>query len=241
MSRRFYDDQAFQADTPCELGAGPSHHIARVLRMAVGDELVVFNGQGGEWSAVIESVHKKAVTIRPLAFHDSDRTPRMAVHLGLPLIKGERMDYALQKVAEMGAASVSLIRFERNEVRLNEQRMERKRSHWHGVLTSACEQCGLNRVPALQGPLELADMLAAPAAGPRLVAHAEGATSGPAGLDTAAAVTLITGPEGGLTDTELDACRQAGCQEFALGERVLRAETAPVALMAALFTRADAW
>lgn len=241
MSRRFYDDQAFQADTPRELSAGPSHHIARVLRMDAGAEIVVFNGRGGEWSAVIESVHKKAVTIRPLAFHDVERTPGISVHLALPLIKGERMDYALQKAAEMGAASVSLIRFARNEVRLDEQRMERKRSHWHGVLTSACEQCGLNRVPSLQGPLELADMLAAPAPGPCLVAHAEGATSAPAGLDTAASVTLITGPEGGLTDTELDRCRQAGCREFAVGERVLRAETAPVALMAALFTRADAW
>lgn len=241
MSRRFYDDQAFQADTACELGAGPSHHIARVLRMDAGDEVVLFNGRGGEWSAVIESVHKKGVTVRPLAFHDIERSPTVAVHLALPLIKGERMDYAVQKAAEMGAASVSLLRFQRNEVRLDEQRMERKRAHWHGVLTSACEQCGLNRVPSLQGPLELADMLDAPAPGPGLVAHADGTSAHPAGLDHAAAATLITGPEGGLTATELERCRQAGFQALALGERTLRAETAPVALMAALLTSADAW
>ena len=241
MSRRFHDDCAFQADTPCELSPGPSHHIARVLRMEAGDELVLFNGRGGEWSAVIESVHKKAVTIRPLVFHDLDRTPGMDVHLALPLIKGERMDYALQKAAEMGAASVSLMRFERNEVRLDEQRMERKRSHWQGVLSSACEQCGMNRVPALRGPFELADLLAAPVPGPRLVALARGSTCEPGGLESATSVTLITGPEGGLTDTEVQACRQSDFDAFVLGDRILRAETAPVALMAALFTRANAW
>jgi 16S rRNA (uracil1498-N3)-methyltransferase len=241
MSRRFYDDQAFRADTPCELGAGPSHHIARVLRMDAGDELVVFNGRGGEWSAVIEAVHKKAVTIRPLAFHDIDRTPGMAVHLALPLIKGERMDYALQKAAEMGAASVSLIRFARNEVRLDEQRMAKKRDHWQGVLVSACEQCGLNRVPALHGPTHLDDFLADTSAELGLTADAAGDPPQSDRLQAAASVALVTGPEGGLNDDEVCACDQAGFFRLALGERVLRAETAPVALMAALFTRANAW
>jgi 16S rRNA (uracil1498-N3)-methyltransferase len=241
MNRRFHDDQTFQVDTACELGPGPSHHIARVLRMDAGDEVVVFNGRGGEWSAVIESVHKKAVTIRPLAFHDIERRPGIDVHLAMPMIKGERMDYALQKAVEMGAASVSLLRLQRNEVRLDDQRMERKRAHWHGVLSSACEQCGLNRVPPLQGPLTLADRLAAPAPGPGLVADARG--QGVAGVEPgeAAAVTLITGPEGGLTDAELAECRQAGFRAVALGTRTLRAETAPLALMAALLTSNDAW
>ncbi len=241
MSRRFYDNQAFQTNTACELGAGPSHHIARVLRMDAGDEVVVFNGQGGEWSAVIESVHKKAVTIRPLAFDNVERAPGMAVHLALPLIKGERMDYALQKAAELGAASVSLLRFQRNEVRLDEQRMAKKQDHWRGVLISACEQCGLNRLPALQGPCSLDDFLAKANADMGLIADAAGDAPKLQELRAATSVALITGPEGGLNEVEVRACYNAGFDRLALGERIVRAETAPVALLAALYSLAGAW
>lgn len=240
MSRRFYDDQGFQQDQPTTLAPGPSHHIARVLRMGVGDELVVFNGRGGEWRAVIESVGKQTVTVRPLHFMDTDRVPALAIHLGLPLIKGDRMDYALQKATEMGAASISLVGYERNEVRLNRQRMERKADHWRGVITGACEQCGLNRVPDLHGPVSLRDMLAAPA-DLRLVAHPGEQTVEATHVQSAASILLLSGPEGGFSDGELGACHDAGFQAFALGRRVLRAETAPVALMAALFTLGGGW
>ena len=103
MPRRFFDDQDFLSGQAVELGASASHHIGKVLRMAVGDELLVFNGRGGEWLASISAISKKAVTIEPQAFTDEDRTAPLAVTVALPMIKGERMDYAIQKATELGA------------------------------------------------------------------------------------------------------------------------------------------
>lgn len=234
MSRRFFDDQPFTQDQPVTLGAGPSHHIAKVLRMNPGDELTLFNGRGGEWSAVLESVGKKSVTARPLAFHERDRTAPVPVTLGLPLIKGDRMDYALQKATELGVAAIRVLDTERTEVRLKGERAAKKADHWWQVVISACEQCGLNRPPALDGPLPLKDFLAA-ADGLALIAHPGEAPLEAAALRDATAVTLLTGPEGGFSDPELAAARAAGFLPFALGERVLRAETAPVALLASLW------
>ncbi|MBF1803280.1 16S rRNA (uracil(1498)-N(3))-methyltransferase [Alloalcanivorax profundimaris] len=234
MSRRFFDDQPFTQDQPVALGVGPSHHIAKVLRMNPGDELTLFNGQGGEWSAVLESVGKKSVTARPLAFHERDRTAPVPVTLGLPLIKGDRMDYALQKATELGVAAIRVLDTERTEVRLKGERAVKKADHWWQVVISACEQCGLNRPPALDGPLPLKDFLA-DAGGLALIAHPGEAPLGAAALRDATAVTLLTGPEGGFSDPELAAARAAGFLPFALGERVLRAETAPVALLASLW------
>lgn len=233
--RRFYDDQPFIADQPTGLSAGPSHHIGRVLRMAVGDPLVVFNGQGGEWLAKIVAMDKKTVTVTPHTFIDADRAPPLAVHLGLPMIKGERMDYALQKATEMGVRRITVLDTQHGEVRLKGERLEKKRSQWQHQLISACEQCGLNRVPELVASTALNDWVNTPLPGLKLIAHPGEAAFDPAALHSASEVALLTGPEGGFSSEELDQARASGFQGFALGERVLRAETAPVALLGALW------
>ncbi len=238
MSRRFFDDQPFAADQPVTLGSSASHHIAKVLRMNSGDPITLFNGHGGEWSAVVEEVGKKAVVVRPRVFHDIDRTPPRPVVLGLPLIKGERMDYAIQKATEMGVAAIRVLETERTEVRLKAEREDRKAEHWRQVMIAACEQCGLNRLPRLEAVMPLRDFLAT-AEGLKLIAHpGEAALSARDLRATAPAplpITLLTGPEGGFSEAELDAAGAAGFRLFALGERVLRAETAPVALLGALW------
>ena len=236
MSRRFFDDQPFAADQPVTLGAGASHHIAKVLRMSSGEPLTLFNGQGGEWSAVVEAVGKKAVVVRPQTFHDTNRTPPRPVVLGLPLIKGERMDYAIQKATEMGAAAIRVLETERTEVRLKAEREDKKVEHWRQVMIAACEQCGLNRLPRLEAVTPLRDFLAT-AEGLKLIAHPGEAALSAQDLRASAPlpITLLTGPEGGFSTAELDAAGAAGFRPFALGERVLRAETAPVALLGALW------
>ena len=234
MSRRFFDDQPFTAQQAVALGAGPSHHIAKVLRMAPGEAVTLFNGEGGEWSAVLEEVGKKAVVARPLEFTDIDRAGPLPVTLGLPLIKGDRMDYALQKATELGVAAIRVLDTERTEVRLKGERAAKKAEHWRQVVISACEQCGLNRPPPVDGPLPLETFLAE-ARGLALIAHPGEAPLAASALRDAEAVTLLTGPEGGFSDPELEAARDAGFLPFALGERVLRAETAPVALLASLW------
>lgn len=234
MSRRFFDDQPFAADQPVPLGAAPSHHIAKVLRMNPGEPLTLFNGHGGEWSAVLEEVGRKVVMARPLAFHKADRVAPLPVTLGLPLIKGERMDYAIQKATEMGVAAIRVLETERTEVRLKGDREAKKTGHWQQVIISACEQCGLNRPPRLEAVFTL-DAFLNNAQALKLIAHPGEQPLPRAALRAASAITLLTGPEGGFSDDERTAARAAGFQSFALGERVLRAETAPVALLGALW------
>lgn len=235
MARRFFDDQDFQPGLTTELGSNASHHIGKVLRMAVGDELVVFNGRGGEWSARISAISKKAVEVALLAFSADDRSAPLAVTVALPMIKGERMDYAIQKATELGAARIVVLETERCEVRLKGERQDKKLAHWQQVAVSACEQCGLNRPPQVEGVMALKDWLASALPSLKLIAHPGERPFSPQALQGIAELALLTGPEGGFSDDELQAAQQAGFTPFALGNRVLRAETAPVALLAALW------
>lgn len=244
--RRFFDPQPLQQDQSCVLGELASHHIGKVLRMRVGDSLVLFNGTGGEWVSEITVIDKRRVTIMPRRFSADNRSAPLQVQLMLPMLKGERMDYALQKATELGVSTIQLLLCERGEVRLSAERLEKRMQHWQQVLISACEQCGLNLLPALHPPRPLIELLAQPsvpqpAAAPetttlRLIAHPGAAPLTGALLSNRQAICLLTGPEGGFSEAEIDAAEQAGYQAFALGERVLRAETAPLALLAALWT-----
>ncbi|MEY1660738.1 16S rRNA (uracil(1498)-N(3))-methyltransferase [Isoalcanivorax beigongshangi] len=233
--RRFYDPQPFTAGQPATLGADASHHIARVLRMREGDPLVLFNGEGGEWQATLEQVHKSAVVARLEQFNADDRTPPQAVTLALPLIKGEKLDYAVQKATELGVTRIALVQTERAEVRLDGERADKKVRHLRQVAISACEQCGMNRVPELLPPVSLADWLAQCESALKLIAHPGEQPFQPEQVRAVDALALVTGPEGGFTDAELALATDAGFIPCALGERVLRAETAPVALLAAFW------
>lgn len=233
--RRFYDSQPFTTNQPAELGPDASHHIGKVLRMRPGDEIVLFNGSGGEWQARIEAINRKTVSVLPVRFDPIDRTPSVPVTCLLPMIKGERMDYAIQKGTELGAARFQLVTTEHTDVRLSGDRLEKKIGHLQRVAISACEQCGMNRVADVLAPVPLDEALASINAELRLVGQ-PGAPSLPAQrLDRVASIALLTGPEGGLSDNELDLARQAGFSGFSLGERVLRAETAPVAVLGMLW------
>ncbi|MGB2246270.1 MAG: 16S rRNA (uracil(1498)-N(3))-methyltransferase [Alcanivorax sediminis] len=235
MSRRFFDDQDFAAGQVVELGTAASHHIGKVLRMAEGDAIEVFNGRGGEWQARIQSISKKAVTVQLLSFNADNRTPPLAVTVALPMIKGDRMDYAIQKATEMGAARIVVLDTERCEVRLKGERADKKLAQWQAIAISACEQCGLNIPPVVAGVESLKSWLDSELPGQKLIAHPGEQPFDPGTLLRDQPLVLLSGPEGGFSDEELDAAREAGFTSFALGERVLRAETAPVALLAALW------
>lgn len=235
MARRFYDDQEFAAGVRATLGVAASHHIGKVLRMSAGDDLTVFNGGGGEWQAHIVAITKKQVEVLPHTFVEEDRTAPLRVTVALPMIKGERMDYAIQKATELGATHIRVLDTERCDVRLKGERAEKKLMHWQQVAISACEQCGLNRPPSVEGVLPLAAWLASPLPALKLIAHPGEQPFSPSALEGHTELALLTGPEGGFSPDEIAAAQTVGFTPFALGNRVLRAETAPVALLAALW------
>ena len=234
MSRRFFDPQPFSAGTSAILGPDASHHINRVLRMRPGDTLTVFNGEGGEWLARIDTLGKQGVGVSVEAFNAEDRTPPVAMSVALPAIKGERMDVAIQKATELGAAGFQLLETERGDVRLSGDRLEKKLGHWQRVAISACEQCGMNRVPPVLAPVSLNEFLSSPREGLTLYGQPQAASLADVLGEIPGALWLVTGPEGGFSDEECALLSTNDAKAVTLGERVLRAETAPLALLAAI-------
>ena len=230
---RFYTQQVLSAGGEVTLEEAPSRHIAGALRLKPGASLRLFNGEGGEFLARLLSVGKRQVTVSVESHYPQDRESALAVTLGLAVSRGERMDYAVQKSTELGVARIAPLITERTEVRLKGERLEKKQRHWEQVAISACEQCGRNRPPLIDPMQAFDSWVAGEHAGLRLVLHRRAGTS-LGELPTPNAVTLLIGPEGGLSDAEINAAEGAGFQSLALGPRVLRTETAPVAALSIL-------
>jgi 16S rRNA (uracil1498-N3)-methyltransferase len=215
------------------LPPGPARHV-QVLRLQPGDEVTLFDGSGGQWSARVVKMGRSDVDVRVQGHEPVEREPARAVHLALGIPANDRMDWLVEKAAELGVASIQPLVTERAVVRLAADRATRRREHWQGIAIAACEQCGGNRVPVVHTPVALTQWQP-PADVVRLVLSL--APDGVPLLRAAtgeAPVLLLSGAEGGLTGQEEAAARQAGFSPVTLGPRVLRAETAPLAALAAL-------
>ncbi|MCB1678559.1 MAG: 16S rRNA (uracil(1498)-N(3))-methyltransferase [Halioglobus sp.] len=233
---RIYSEQSLQPHTRLVLPADAGQHLARVLRKREGDALLLFDGRGGEFPAQITAVQRQTVTVAVGEHRPLERESALAIHLGIALSRGERMDWVVQKATELGATELTPLYTGRTEVKLDGARSDRKVRHWQQVAISACEQCGRNRLPAVHTPQRLGDWLTATRAERRLVLHHRAAPSAAAG-ERPASVALLIGPEGGLDDGEILAAERAGFQPLQLGPRVLRTETAPLAAIAILQAR----
>ena len=232
---RFYLDQPLAPGARFSLPPGPARHAARALRLAVDDPIILFNGGGGEYSARIERIQKDDVAVSLTGFADIERESRLRVMLAQGISSGERMDYTLQKAVELGVAAIQPIAARRSVVKLAGERADKRVAHWQGVVTSACEQCGRNQVPAVSAPLTLASWLGQ--ADGRLLFLSPLADARLADLPVPTATDcLVAGPEGGFEADEIAALHAAGAIPVRLGARVLRTETAALAALAAMQT-----
>jgi 16S rRNA (uracil1498-N3)-methyltransferase len=234
---RFYTTLALADNQELQLEAAPSQHIARTLRMRAGDTLVLFNGSGGEYPADITAIDKRSVRVRTGLFNAREAESPLAIHLGIAMSRGDRMDWVVQKSTELGVARITPLVTARSELRLKGERAEKKLAHWQRVAASACEQCGRNRLPAVGPVVELAAWLPNAGGERRLVLHPQADVPAAADVGRPTSVSLLVGPEGGLDDVELSLAQQAGFQALQLGPRVLRTETAPLAAIALLQSR----
>ena len=225
--------------TPCALNEGmqlvldddTAHYLSKVLRLRPQDRVSLFNALDGEFEGVIQQVGKRSVTVQLEDQVPCLANPTLAIHLGLGLSRGERMDYAIQKATEAGVSSITPLMTERCEVRLNEERKESRVTHWEKVAISACEQGGRTQIPLIHSPQILSDWLALPRPGRAFVLDFSG-QSGLPREKAPEAVTFFIGPEGGLSTDEVKAAMAAGFECLRLGPRVLRTETAPVVAIA---------
>lgn len=236
---RIYVDLALIESAEYELTAETAHYIASVLRLKPGAPLVLFNGAGGEFEAQIEAVARGVVRVRTTRFQASARESPLSVCLGQGVARGERMDYIVQKAVELGVTRVDPLLTERVVVRLDGTRAQRRVAHWHGIAIHACEQSGRTRVPVMSAiaPLDRWLQRQPPPGGLKLILDPD-ADQGLTGIDyDGGPITLLIGPEGGLSAQERQLANDAGFIGIAFGPRVLRTETAAVAAVTALQLR----
>jgi 16S rRNA (uracil1498-N3)-methyltransferase len=217
-----------------DLRESATRHVRTVLRLKSGADLVVFDGEGNAHDGTLQSMNRDAVRVSVGMAQAIDVESPLAVTLALGISRGERMDLAIQKSVELGVAAIVPLVTERSVVRLDAQRAARRREHWQEVAVSACEQCGRNRVPPVSPVTPIDQWLAAGEFnGLKLLPdpRAEAGLNSVPGAGTSG-VTLLIGPEGGISDAERTLALGHGFMGVRLGPRVLRTETAVIAALA---------
>jgi len=205
-------------------------HAIKVLRLSVDAEFVLFCGDNREYQVRLASIQKKSAEVKILGSQEVNRESSLKIHLIQSVSKGDRMDFVCQKATELGVYSITPVFTERANVSLAGDRLEKKYNHWKGITTSSCEQCGRNVLPHVHPPeqlqavlkrfseLEIAKFVLSPTASSQL-------------LDTQKKhreIAVLIGPEGGLSENEVQIAVAAGFQSTLLGPRILRTETAAV-------------
>ena len=226
---RIFVDAPLAPAASLELPPEQTHHLARVLRARVGQKVNLFNGTGGYFVAEITAIQKRSLSVQLLEHVPDPAAGSKSIHLAQCISRGSHMDYTIQKATELGVAGITPLFSENGNVRLSGQALEKKRMHWRQVMISACEQCGRNRLPDLAAPVAFADWIVSGGPGTRLLLHPAATMSLAALKPDPASVTIISGPEGGLSEAETDLAQQQGCVAVNLGPRVLRTETAALA------------
>lgn len=212
-----------------------ARHV-QVLRLKEGELVTLFNGEGGEYTAIIERLEKKHVQVLVKGFSPREVESAHSLCLAQALPEGSKMDWIIEKAVELGATAIQPLISSRSLVRLHEDRAIKKMQHWRGILASAAEQCGRNRLPHLAEPAAFGSWVTQQDLHRRILLSPRGSEplSRWARHHPPQAVTLIIGPEGGLTPAEEELAVAHGALCLTLGERVLRTETAGLAAIVAL-------
>lgn len=235
MIARFYCPFPLAPGAIVDLPPEAAHHATRVLRLAEGDAVDLFDGRGGEWRGRLQRTGK-TVTVALEFFAPEDRESPLWVTIAQGLPAADKMDWIIQKGVELGVAEFRPLVARRSVIRLSGERMERRVNHWQNVAVAACEQCRRNRVPRVAAPVDLSQFLgeAAEQNDIRLILAPGADLRLPNMPRPAGKVTLLIGPEGGFEEGELAAAATVGFRAVSLGPRVLRTETAAMAALAAM-------
>jgi len=227
---RFYVPFQLVDGECCTLPEGVFKHAIKVLRLSVNAEFILFCGDNREYQVRLTSIQKKSAEVKILGSQAVNRESSLKIHLIQSVSKGDRMDFVCQKATELGVYSITPVFTDRANVSLTGDRLEKKYNHWKGVTTSSCEQCGRNFLPHVYPPeqlesalkrfsaLEIAKFVLSPMAPSQLLGSQKSHRE----------LAVLVGPEGGLTENEIQAALAAGFQSTLLGPRVLRTETAAI-------------
>lgn len=231
---RLYTPQTLDTGGEVELTGPPSHYLARVLRLSVGDELRLFNGDGFDYRGQLIAIRKQSITIKVGDRLEPANESPLQITLVQAISRGERMDYCLQKATELGVNTFCLLNSSRVEVRLNENRLSKRMAHWQAVVQSACEQCGRARVPKVNAPVSLPEWLRRSEGQTRLVLDPLADARLSSYAVKTPGLSIVIGPEGGFSNEEMQLFALQSVDSVSLGPRVLRTETAGPAAIAIL-------
>ncbi len=231
---RFYSPDRLSSGARLALAEQAARHAAKVLRLREGDELILFDGTGGEYPAHIAEIGKHQVTAQVGAHVARECEAPLHITLAQAISAGDKMDFTLQKATELGIAQIQPLASERSVVRLSGERADKRVGHWQGVVISACEQCGRNRIPPVAPIRQFNDWLGSGFAGLRLMLSPDAALSLRDLPKPEQPLTLLIGPEGGFSEIETATAHHAKFIPVKLGTRILRTETAALAALAAI-------
>jgi 16S rRNA (uracil1498-N3)-methyltransferase len=226
-----YVDARLAPATGLTLNPERSHYLCRVLRQRRGDHVLLFCGDGIGYDARIDDPDPHACRVSILDIAETEAPPRLRLHLGQAMIKGERLDFVLQKATELGVTDIWLLETERTEVRYLGSRIARRETHWQRIVQGAAEQSRRLRLPLLHPPISLHTLLTQQSARQVLLLE-----PGAPPIDTLPEhdTLLLVGPEGGFSDAERASAHALGAQSMGMGRLILRADTAPVAALTIL-------
>jgi len=233
---RLYHPAPFSPGAVLTLPDAAARHV-QALRLEPGDAVVLFCGDGAESRAEIVDIQRRATVVRLTGQRHIDRESPLRIVLAQGICAGDRMDWVIQKATELGVAAVQPLVTERTVVRLGGERRERREQHWQNVAIAACEQCGRNRIPAVEPTLTLEQFMAAlgpvPDTSLRILLSPY-AQRRVADLHQSSSTMLAVGPEGGFSESERSLLERYGFIPVRLGPRILRTETAPLAALTLL-------
>lgn len=229
---RYYIDQELELNQQLNLPDELHRHAIQVLRGKLGDPLILFNGRGGEYHAEFVEVDKRKSSVNISTFDAVERESSLDIQLVLALIKSDKFDFALQKAVEMGVSSIQPVIAARSVLNLKANRLDKKMLHWQGVITSACEQSGRTRIPALHPVINFADHIVQTEGRMQLAMLPEATEYLSELAKPQSPISLLVGPEGGFRDDEVSLMQQQQVKTVKFGPRILRAETAVVAGLA---------
>ena len=226
---RLYQNTPFTEGKTAELDSGNSHHLNKVLRFPVGKNITVFNGDGFDYTALVQD-SKKTTSLKVISKARNNTESKLDLTLAQGIAKGEKMDFLIQKAVELGVTRIIPMKLERCVVRLSDEKVQKKIDHWQKIANHACEQSGRSVIVSLSDPLSLEELLEETNHNGFVLHHR--AKISLSQLKETSKATILIGPEGGLTEKEVSDSEVAGYQSILIGKRVLRTETASLAAIA---------
>ncbi|GAM64462.1 ribosomal RNA small subunit methyltransferase E [Vibrio ishigakensis] len=234
---RIYHPNPIESASIVQLSEDAAGHVGRALRMQPGQEVLLFDGSEFEYLASITEVTKKNVTVEIKSKTESDVESPLDIHLGQVVSRGDKMEFTIQKSVELGVNTITPLLSERCGVKLDAKRFEKKLQQWQKIAISACEQCGRNKVPVIRPIMQLEDWCEEEYEGLKLNLHPRAPYSINSLPEPVQKVKLLIGPEGGLSDGEIEMASEKNFEQTLLGPRVLRTETAALTAITALQVR----